>query len=443
MTLSSQNVTISEIKGREVLDSRGNPTVEAIVTLSNGLSAHAMVPSGASTGAYEVVELRDNDEARYGGKGVLQAVSNIDYILAPQLIGLSPDDLALVDSTMIAIDGTPDKSNVGANAILAVSMATARVASEANGYNGLLWKFLSRDNVVTLPVPMLNILNGGRHASNSTDIQEFMVLPIGFDTFSDALRCGAEIYQTLKNILRSGGHNLNVGDEGGFAPSLNSNREAIELVLKAVEQAGYIPGEQVFFGLDVAASELFYESDNTYVLEREGRALTSDELISLYAEWVSEYPIISIEDGLDEDDWDGWIRLTAKLGDNVQLVGDDLFVTNISRIEQGVISNASNSVLLKPNQIGTLTETLQALDRTRSAKWGAVMSHRSGETEDSIISDLAVGWNVGQIKAGAPARSDRVAKYNRLLRIEQSLGDRSRYMGSKAYDYLGSGISHK
>jgi len=443
MTLSSQNVTISEIKGREVLDSRGNPTVEAIVTLSNGLSAHAMVPSGASTGAYEAVELRDNDEARYGGKGVLQAVSNIDYILAPQLIGLSPDDLALVDSTMIAIDGTPDKSNVGANAILAVSMATARVASEANGYNGLLWKFLSRDNVVTLPVPMLNILNGGRHASNSTDIQEFMVLPIGFDTFSDALRCGAEIYQTLKNILRSGGHNLNVGDEGGFAPSLNSNREAIELVLKAVEQAGYIPGEQVFFGLDVAASELFYESDNTYVLEREGRALTSDELISLYAEWVSEYPIISIEDGLDEDDWDGWIRLTAKLGDNVQLVGDDLFVTNISRIEQGVISNASNSVLLKPNQIGTLTETLQALDRTRSAKWGAVMSHRSGETEDSIISDLAVGWNVGQIKAGAPARSDRVAKYNRLLRIEQSLGDRSRYMGSKAYDYLGSGISHK
>lgn len=435
-------MTISGIVGREVLDSRGNPTVEATVTLSNGLSAQAMVPSGASTGAYEAVELRDNDANRYGGNGVLQAVSNINSVLAPQLIGLCPDDLSMIDSTMIAIDGTPEKGNLGANAILALSMATARVISEAHGHNDALWEFLSCGNPVTLPVPMLNILNGGRHASNSTDIQEFMVLPIGFDTFSEALRCGVEIYQSLKNILRDGGYNLNVGDEGGFAPSLNSNREAIELVLRSVETAGYLPGKQVFFGLDVAASELFDESDNTYVLDREGRSLTSDELISLYSEWVSEYPILSIEDGLDEDDWDGWVRLTEKLGNKVQLVGDDLFVTNISRIEKGEIARAGNSVLLKPNQIGTITETLQALERTRSANWGAVMSHRSGETEDSIIADLAVGWNVGQIKAGAPARSDRVAKYNRLLRIEQSLGDQARYMGRQAYEYLGSGISN-
>lgn len=296
-------MTISGIVGREVLDSRGNPTVEATVTLSNGLSAQAMVPSGASTGAYEAVELRDNDANRYGGNGVLQAVSNINSVLAPQLIGLCPDDLSMIDSTMIAIDGTPEKGNLGANAILALSMATARVISEANGHNDALWEFLSCGNPVTLPVPMLNILNGGRHASNSTDIQEFMVLPIGFDTFSEALRCGVEIYQSLKNILRDGGYNLNVGDEGGFAPSLNSNREAIELVLRSVETAGYLPGKQVFFGLDVAASELFDESDNTYVLDREGRSLTSDELISLYSEWVSEYPILSIEDGLDEDDW--------------------------------------------------------------------------------------------------------------------------------------------
>ena len=388
------------------------------------------------------MELRDNDANRYGGNGVLQAVSNINSVLAPQLIGLCPDDLSMIDSIMIAIDGTPEKGNLGANAILALSMATARVISEANGHNDALWEFLSCGNPVTLPVPMLNILNGGRHASNSTDIQEFMVLPIGFDTFSEALRCGVEIYQSLKNILRDGGYNLNVGDEGGFAPSLNSNREAIELVLRSVETAGYLPGKQVFFGLDVAASELFDESDNTYVLDREGRSLTSDELISLYSEWVSEYPILSIEDGLDEDDWDGWVRLTEKLGNKVQLVGDDLFVTNISRIEKGEIARAGNSVLLKPNQIGTITETLQALERTRSANWGAVMSHRSGETEDSIIADLAVGWNVGQIKAGAPARSDRVAKYNRLLRIEQSLGDQARYMGRQAYGYLGSGISN-
>ena len=435
-------MTISEIVGREVLDSRGNPTVEATVTLSNGLAAQGMVPSGASTGAYEAVELRDNDANRYGGNGVLQAVSNIDSVLAPQLIGLCPDDLSVIDSTMIAIDGTPEKSKLGANAILAVSMATARVISEANGHNDALWEFLSCGNPVTLPVPMLNILNGGRHASNSTDIQEFMVLPIGFDTFSEALRCGVEIYQSLKKILREGGYNLNVGDEGGFAPSLNSNREAIELVLRSVEASGYLPGKQVCFGLDVAASELFDESDNKYVLDREGRSLTSDELISLYSDWVSEYPILSIEDGLDEDDWDGWVRLTEKLGNKVQLVGDDLFVTNISRIEKGEIARAGNSVLLKPNQIGTITETLQALERTRSANWGAVMSHRSGETEDSIIADLAVGWNVGQIKAGAPARSDRVAKYNRLLRIEQSLGDQARYMGRQAYEYLGSGISN-
>ena len=436
----SKDCVITGVAANEVLDSRGNPTVEAKVILSGGSFASAIVPSGASTGAYEALELRDHDPLRFGGNGVLQAVQNIDSVLAPGISGLHADDQASVDNRMIELDGTIDKSRLGANAILAVSMAVAQAAAAQYSIGDGLWKWLAKDEVVSLPVPMLNILNGGRHASNSTDVQEFMVLPVGLPTFSEALRCGVEVYQALKTLMREGGHNLNVGDEGGFAPSLPSNRAAIELVVKAIEKAGYSPGKQVFLGLDVAASELFNKSDQLYVLEKEGRYLTSAELIALYEEWVSEYPILSIEDGLDEDDWQGWVSLHQCVGDRVQLVGDDLFVTNIARIKDGVDMNASNAVLLKPNQIGTLTETYQALEMTRQAGWGAVMSHRSGETEDTTIADLSVAWNVGQIKAGAPARSDRVSKYNRLLRIEKALGDKAIYSGRSSYTYLRSGI---
>jgi enolase len=433
----ASSATIVSIKGREVLDSRGNPTVEAEVQLSNGVCAHALVPSGASTGTYEALELRDQDPQRFKGTGVLRAVANVDDIIGPALVGMSPVDQAAIDQKLIELDGTPDKSNLGANAILAVSMAAARTAAASvDGRRGALWRHLSQGREVSLPVPMLNILNGGRHASNSADIQEFMVLPIGLDTFSRSLRAGAEIYQSLKGLLRDQGQNLNVGDEGGFAPSLPSNRDAIEIVVKAVEAAGYRPGDEVYLGLDVAASELFNEDRSKYVLEREGTALTAAELVELYRRWTGEYPIISIEDGLDENDWEGWAELRRQLGGSVQLVGDDFFVTNITRIQRGVDSGAANAVLLKPNQIGTLTETLQALQLARKAGWGAVMSHRSGETEDTTIADLAVGWNVGQIKTGAPARSERVAKYNRLLRIEADLGRGARYAGEKTYEYI-------
>ena len=443
MTSSDANAVIAEIRGREVLDSRGNPTVEAEVRLSNGTRAHAAVPSGASTGSYEALELRDGDAGRFGGAGVRQAAGNVNSVIAPTLAGRSPFDQAAIDQAMLDKDGTADKSNLGANAILAVSMATARAASLAHpDAGGELWRYLalSRDREsgpVSLPAPMFNILNGGRHASNSADIQEFMVSPAGLPTFSDALRAGAEIYQALKSLLRAGGHNLNVGDEGGFAPSLPSNRDAIEVVLRAIETAGYAPGREVFLTLDVAASELYDKGQGRYVLEREGTALTAGELVELYAGWQQAYPIVSIEDGLDEDDWEGWAELSRRLGDSTQLVGDDLFVTNISRIRRGIDSAAGNAVLLKPNQIGTLTETFQALRMTREAGWGAVMSHRSGETEDTTIADLAVAWNVGQIKTGAPARSERVAKYNRLLRIESDLGAEAEYAGNKAYAHLG------
>jgi len=434
MTGQDGNAVIAEIRGREVLDSRGNPTVEAEVRLSNGVKAHALVPSGASTGSYEALELRDGDAGRFGGTGVRQAVANIDEIIGPALAGQSPFDQGAIDQAMLGLDGTPAKSRVGANAILAVSMATARAASIASpDSGGELWRYLALDKPVSLPAPMFNILNGGRHASNSADIQEFMVSPAGLPTFSDALRAGSEIYQALKGILRAGGHNLNVGDEGGFAPSLPSNREAIEVVLRAIEAAGYLPGRDVYLTLDVAASELYDRESKRYVLEREGRTLDAGQLVDLYAEWKQSYPIVSIEDGLDEDDWKGWSELTSRLGATAQLVGDDLFVTNISRIQRGVNDGAGNSVLLKPNQIGTLTETLQALQMTRDAGWSAVMSHRSGETEDTTIADLAVGWNVGQIKTGAPARSERVAKYNRLLRIEAELGAEANYAGNRAY----------
>ena len=437
MTSRGRDAIISSVKGQEVLDSRGNPTVEAEVWLSNGVRRRAIVPSGASTGTYEAVELRDKDPQRFGGAGVLQAVSNVDNIISPALVGQSPFDQAAIDRRLIELDGTPTKSNLGANAILAVSMATAQAAAASlEDVGGELWRYLSRGGPVSLPIPMFNILNGGRHASNSTDIQEFMVGPAGVGTFSEALRAGAEIYQALKSLLRQAGQNLNVGDEGGFAPSLPSNRDAIEVVIKAIESAGYKPGQDVFLLLDVAASELYDKAQAKYVLEREGRSVTAGELVDLYAAWTQDYPIISIEDGLDEDDWEGWAELRSRVGDRVQLVGDDLFVTNITRIQRGIDQRASNAVLLKPNQIGTLNETFQALEMTRGAGWGAVMSHRSGETEDTTIADLAVAWNVGQIKTGAPARSERVAKYNRLLRIEAELGVGARYAGKQAYDYL-------
>ena len=437
MTGQDANAVITEVRGREVLDSRGNPTVEAEVRLSSGASAHAAVPSGASTGSYEALELRDGDAGRFGGAGVRNAVANVNEAIGPALVGKSPLDQGAIDQVMLDLDGTPTKANLGANAILAVSMATARAASLVSpDSGGELWRYLAQDGRVTLPTPMFNILNGGRHASNSADIQEFMVSPAGLPTFSDGLRAGAEIYQALKSLLRAGGHNLNVGDEGGFAPSLPSNRDAIEVVLRATEAAGYVPGKDVFVTLDVAASELYDRESRRYVLEREGTSLDAGQMVDLYAEWKQAYPIVSIEDGLDEDDWEGWAELTRRLGPTVQLVGDDLFVTNISRIQRGIDDGAGNSVLLKPNQIGTLTETLQALRMTRGANWGAVMSHRSGETEDTTIADLAVAWNVGQIKTGAPARSERVAKYNRLLRIEADLGAEAEYAGNRAYaDY--------
>ena len=435
MSSASNGVTITAVRGRETLDSRGNPTVEAEVVLSTGLAIHAAVPSGASTGSHEAVELRDRDTSRFNGNGVLKAVANVNDIIGPWLVGRSPMDQAAIDAGLNELDGTDNKGNLGANAVLAVSLAVAKAAAGVSSPNGSLWHYLAAGNPVTLPVPMFNILNGGKHASNSADIQEFMVMPVEVNSFSDALRAGAEIYQSLKSLLGADGHNTNVGDEGGFAPSLPSNRDALEMVLKAVEKAGYTPGKDIHIALDVAASELF--SDGLYVLEREGVSLTSVEMVKLYQEWAAEYPIISIEDGLSEDDWAGWTSLHGVLGDSTQILGDDLLVTNITRIKRSIDEKSSNAVLLKPNQIGSLSETLAALQMARGAGWGAVMSHRSGETEDTTIADLAVGWDVRQIKTGAPARSERVAKYNRLLRIESELGDQARYAGESAFDYLG------
>ena len=441
MSSASNGVTITGVRGRETLDSRGNPTVEAEIVLSTGQAAHAAVPSGASTGSHEALELRDRDPSRYNGNGVLKAVANVNDTIGPWLVGRSPMDQAAIDAGLNELDGTGDKSNLGANAVLAVSLAVARAAAGVDNRNGSIWRYLAGGGQVSLPVPMFNILNGGKHASNSADIQEFMVMPIGLKSFSDALRAGAEIYHSLKTLLGNDGHNLNVGDEGGFAPSLPSNRDALEMVLKAVEKAGYTPGKDVHIALDVAASELFREEDGEgdgrYVLEREGTTLTSAGLVKLYQEWTREYPIVSIEDGLSEDDWAGWTSLHGLLGGSVQILGDDLLVTNVDRIKKSIDEQASNAVLLKPNQIGTLSETHAALKMARDAGWGAVMSHRSGETEDTTIADLAVAWDVRQIKTGAPARSERVAKYNRLLRIESELGDKARYAGESAFDYLG------
>ena len=423
---------IEKIHGREVLDSRGNPTVEAEVYLSDGASGRAMVPSGASTGTHEATELRDGDARRYGGRGVQTAVANIHRTIAPALKGELPPDQRTIDHRLLELDGTPDKSSLGANAILAVSLAVARAASASKGLP--LYRYLSSEGSGTLPVPMFNVLNGGRHARDSTDFQEFMVVPAGAATFAEALRTGAEIYQALGGLLRERALNSNVGDEGGFAPSLPSNVDPLELVLAAIEKAGFRPGESCFIALDTAASE-FYQ-DGAYHLAREGVTLTSQELVQYYASWVEKYPILSIEDGLAEDDWEGWQLLTARLGDRIQLVGDDLYTTNTLRISKGIQLGASNAVLIKPNQIGTITETLDAVSMAKAAGWATVMSHRSGETEDSTIADLSVAWNTGQIKSGAPCRSERLAKYNRLLRIEEELGEAARYAGRDAFRHI-------
>ena len=423
--------TINRIRGREVVDSRGHPTVEIDVLLSDGATGSAMVPSGASTGSHEAVELRDGGP-RFGGRGVLTAVANVDEKIDPALKGRSPFDQHEIDRLLVELDGTPDKSGLGANAILAVSMAVARAAAASEGIS--LYRYLSQRGSYRLPVPMFNILNGGRHAPDSTDFQEFMVVPVGAATFAEALRAGSEIYHSLGRLIRERKLNSNVGDEGGFAPSLASTKEALEMVLAAIEGAGYKPGEECFIALDVAASELF--QDGAYRMPREGVVLSPLELIEYYADWAGKYPILSIEDGLAEDDWDGWQALTDLLGGSVQLVGDDLYTTNTQRIGKGLELRASNAVLIKPNQIGTLSETQEAVRMTRDAGWGSVMSHRSGETEDSTIADLSVAWDTRQIKSGAPCRSERLAKYNRLLRIEEELGTAGSYAGWEAYGHL-------
>jgi enolase len=426
--------TIEFIDAREILDSRGNPTVEVDVVLDDGSVGRAAVPSGASTGAHEAVELRDGDPSRYGGKGVLQAVGNVIDVIAPALIGLDASDQAGIDGVLMELDGTPNKGELGANAILGVSLATTHAA--AASYELPLYRYLGGVGARVLPVPMFNILNGGKHAQDSTDFQEFMVMPVGVDTYSDALRAGAEIFAALRAILHDEGHATGQGDEGGFAPSLPSNEAAVEVILRAIERAGYRAGEQIAIALDPATSELVEggssSSGTRYALAREGRTLDSGELVDLWADWAARYPIVSLEDGLAEDDWSGWQELQRRLGDRIQLVGDDLLVTNTERIAKGIALNAANSVLIKLNQIGTLTETIEAIDLARAAGWSAVVSHRSGETEDTTIADLVVGMGTGQIKTGAPSRSERVAKYNRLLRIEGELGDGARYLGRAA-----------
>jgi len=421
---------IEDVQAREILDSRGSPTIEVAVQLIGGARGLAAVPSGASTGAHEAVELRDGDKKRYGGKGVLKAVRNVNDTIREGLVGRDATQQVLVDELMIKLDGTANKGKLGANAILGVSLAVARAA--ANADQQPLYRYIGGVSARTLPVPMMNILNGGKHADNSTDMQEYMVLPVGAPTFHEALRMGAEVYQGLKKVLHDKKLNTNVGDEGGFAPSLSSNREALEVIVAAIEAAGYKPGVDIFLGMDPAASE-FYQ-DGKYVLAREGRTLTSSEMVDLYEQWLNDYPIITIEDGLAEDDWEGWAQLRQRLGHRVQLVGDDLFVTNTERLKRGIQEHSANSILIKLNQIGTLTETLAAIEMAKCAAFTAVVSHRSGETEDTTIADLVVATNAGQIKTGAPARSERVAKYNRLLAIEDELGEETaRYAGFSAF----------
>jgi len=422
---------IVDIYAREVLDSRGNPTVEVEVWTEDGAFGRALVPSGASTGAFEAVELRDGDKERFLGKGVMNAVNNVNDIIAEEVIGMDVFEQGAIDKLMIRLDGTSNKGKLGANAILGVSLAVARAAADELGMP--LYQYVGGVNSKTLPVPMMNILNGGEHADNNVDIQEFMVMPIGAKNFKEALRMGAEIFHSLKSVLKSNGLNTAVGDEGGFAPNLSSNEEALKTIVEAIEKAGYKPGEEIMLALDVAASEMYDDDKKVYNLAGEGRILTVEEMIDYYEELVNKYPIISIEDGLAEDDWDGWKLLTDRLGKKVQLVGDDLFVTNTERLNKGIELGISNSVLVKLNQIGTLTETLDTIEMAKTNGYTAVISHRSGETEDTTIADLAVATNAGQIKTGAPSRTDRVAKYNQLLRIEDMLGEEAVYKGKKTF----------
>jgi enolase len=416
---------IVDVYAREILDSRGNPTVEAEVTLEDGSTGRAAVPSGASTGAHEAVELRDGDKSRYLGKGVLKAVEAVNDEIFPELLGMDSTDQRAIDAALIELDGTPNKSRLGANAILGVSMAVAKAAANASGLP--LYRYVGGANAHVLPTPMMNIINGGAHADNPIDFQEFMIIPVGMNTFAEALRCGAEVFHTLKKGLHDAGHNTGVGDEGGFAPNLKSTDEALGFIMKSIEKAGYQPGEDVVLGLDCASTEFFKGAK--YAMEGEGKTLGSVEMARYLADLVSRYPIVSIEDGMAEDDWEGWIALTNEIGDRCQLVGDDLFVTNTQRLAQGIERGAANAILVKVNQIGTLTETLEAVQLAQINRYGAVMSHRSGETEDATIADLAVATNCGQIKTGSLARSDRLAKYNQLLRIEDELGSAARYLG--------------
>ncbi|NDJ61671.1 MAG: phosphopyruvate hydratase [Chloroflexi bacterium] len=423
---------IETIHAREVLDSRGNPTVEVDVTLNDGSFGRAIVPSGASTGEHEALELRDGDKSRFGGKGVTKAVDAVNGPIAEALSGVYALNQVEIDTQMIALDGTPTKSKLGANAILGVSMAVARAAAD---YADLpLYAYLGGIHGHVLPVPMMNIMNGGKHAANSTDFQEFMIMPVGAGSFREALQWGADIYQTLKNVLHKGGHSTNVGDEGGFAPSLGSNQAALDVIIEAIQQAGYTPGEQVRIALDPATSEIY--ADGKYNLEIEGRVLSGEEMVEFWADWCSRYPIISLEDGLDENDWANWSKLVAAIGDRVQIVGDDLLVTNVERVQRAIREKAANSLLFKVNQIGSLTEALAAAQLSQRHGWTVVTSHRSGETEDTTIADLAVAMNAGQIKTGAPARTDRVAKYNQLLRIEEELGSAAQYAGIRAFTNL-------
>ena len=422
---------IIHIHAREILDSRGNPTVEADVILSNGILGRAAVPSGASTGEHEAVELRDGDPQRYGGKGVLKAVHNVNDLVAHALKGTDARDQGEIDRTLIELDGTATKSKLGANAILAVSLATARAA--ANDQNLPLYRYLGGENAKMLPVPMMNIVNGGAHADNNVDFQEFMIVPVGAERFSEALRMGGEIFHRLKSVLKKKGYATSVGDEGGFAPNLKSNEEAIETILEAIAQSGYRAGEDVLLALDPAASEFF--DGQSYVFKKsDGRRLSSDEMVAFWSKWIENYPIISLEDGMAESDWDGWKSLTDELGQRAQLVGDDIFVTNIEFLRQGIERGVANSILIKVNQIGTLTETLDCIKLAKANLYTTVISHRSGETEDAFIADLAVATNAGQIKTGSLSRSDRIAKYNQLLRIEEELGDAARYPGRAAFE---------
>lgn len=423
---------IIDIYAREILDSRGNPTVEVEVTTSGGITGRAAVPSGASTGKFEAVELRDGDKSRYDGKGVEIAVKNVNEIIAQELEDVDVCQQKLIDEILIDLDGTENKSKLGANAILGVSMACAKAAAESVGMP--LYRYLGGTFAHTLPVPMMNILNGGQHADNNVDIQEFMIMPVGATSFKEALRMGAQTFHSLKKVLHDKGLNTAVGDEGGFAPNLRSNEEALEVIVKAIESAGFKPGDDIKIALDVAASELYKSEEGIYLLEAEGNAKkTADEMVEYYDYLINKYPIISIEDGLDEEDWSGWEKMTAKLGGKIQLVGDDLFVTNTKRLVKGINTNVANSILIKVNQIGTLTETLAAIEMAKKAGYTAIVSHRSGETDDTTIADLAVATNTGQIKTGAPSRIDRVAKYNQLLRIEEDLLDTSAYLGKDAF----------